>query len=158
MGARAWAHAHGPTRKLGTGDWGPRTLRRSGSLLLLPPVEAADAGHAAAAAPWAAAAAHTLCGTTAAAQRAAAAARAVGGTAAATAGVAAAADPIGAAVTAGTLGCKLSDRYARRHREGLCCCNRCRGDRRGRRSRHDQRSDEFQFRHHDSGLPPRSQA
>src|SRR6478609_1953430 len=158
MGPRAWAHAQAGDWGLGTGDiWAPHASA-CGALLLLPPVEAADAGDAAAAAPWAAAAAHALCGTTAAAQRAAAAARAVGGTAAATAGVAAAADPIGAAVTAGTLGCQLSDRYARRHREGLCCCNRCRGDRRGRRSRHDQRSDEFQFRHHDSGLPPRSQA
>ena len=60
--------------------------------------------------------------------------------------------PPGPPPTARTL-CKLSDRCTCRHREGICGSHRCRGDRRRGRSRHDQRGDEFQFRHHISGLP-----
>ena len=105
-------------------------------------------------APRSAVAAHTLGVTAAAAQRAAAAARPIGRAAAAAAGVTATANAVVTAVTAGTLGCKLSDRSACRHREGLCGSHRCREDRRRGRARHDQRGEEIQFRHHDSVLLP----
>ena len=131
----------------------PRTLRRSGarSSCHCPQLKQPTPGTQPPPPHGTAVAAHTVGGATAAAEWAAAAARSVGGTAAAAAGVAAAADPVVAAVTAGARG-NGDARYARRNREGVCGCNGCRGDRRRRRSRHDQRGDEFQFRHHDFGF------
>src|SRR5271166_3780715 len=118
----------------------PHTPRRLGALryraseLLLPPMETADAGRAAAAAAGAT-------GT----------ARSIGSAAAAAVRTAATADAIGAAVTARILGGKLSDRTSRRYRIGVCHGVRRRGDRRRSHTRNEQRSHEVQFRHHASG-------
>ena len=137
----------------------PRTPRRRGALrylaseLLLPPLETADAGRAAAAAAGAAVAARSLGGAAAAAAGAPGTARSIGSAAAAAVRIAATADAIGAAVTARILGGKLSDRASCRYRIGVCHGVRRRGDRRRSHTRHEQRSHEFQFRHHASGLP-----
>src|SRR5271166_2660576 len=137
----------------------PHTPRRLGALryraseLLLPPMETADAGRAAAAAAGATGTARSLGGAAAAAAGATGTARSIGSAAAAAVRTAATADAIGAAVTARILGGKLSDRTSRRYRIGVCHGVRRRGDRRRSHTRNEQRSHEVQFRHHASGLP-----
>jgi hypothetical protein len=123
------------------------------SELLLPPIETADAGHAAAAAAGAAAAACSLGGAAAAAAGATGTARSIASAAVAAAGAAAAAAGISAAATARILRDKLSDRTFCRYRVSVCRGVRRRRDRRRSHPRHEQRSHEFQFRHHASPVP-----
>jgi len=121
----------------------PRTRGVSGlSRWLCPVVEAADTGHATAAALRAAMATRAVGSATAAALRTAAAARAIGRTALAAAGVTTTADPVGATIAARACWGELSDRITCRPREVLRGGHRCRGDSGRGDTRKEQRGDE----------------